>query len=215
MVVVRSTSKRWGGRTSAERRSERRRRLIDAATDIWTESGWAAVTMRGVCARAGLNDRYFYEAFSTRDEILVAAWDGVRNEMLGEVSAVFAERVGEPPIDTVVAAIAIVVERIAHDPGRARILLAQHVGSQPLQDRRVVALQEATQLVVQASSPHLKADADESGLRMDTLIAVGGFVELVTAWHTGQLAVTRQEVVSHSSRLAHTLAERYIVIQAD
>mgnify|MGYP000405556745 CR=1 FL=1 len=84
---VRSINKRWGGRTGAERRAERRQQLIEAATEIWSESGWAAVTMRGVCARTGLNDRYFYEGFKTRDELLVAAWDGVRNDMLGEVAA--------------------------------------------------------------------------------------------------------------------------------
>ncbi len=83
-----------GGRTGAERRAERRQRLIDAATEIWSESGWAAVTMRGVCAKTGLNDRYFYEDFKTRDELLVAAWDGVRNEMLGEVSATLADASG-------------------------------------------------------------------------------------------------------------------------
>ncbi|MEI6253558.1 MAG: TetR/AcrR family transcriptional regulator, partial [Mycobacteriaceae bacterium] len=33
----------WGGRTAVERHAERRRRLIDAATEIWVESGWAAV----------------------------------------------------------------------------------------------------------------------------------------------------------------------------
>ena len=66
--------------------------------------------MRGVCARTGLNDRYFYEDFKTRDELLVAAWDGVRNDMLGEVSALFDERADRPPIETITAAIAIVVD---------------------------------------------------------------------------------------------------------
>ncbi|MCQ4364890.1 TetR/AcrR family transcriptional regulator [Mycobacterium gordonae] len=185
--------------------------MIEAATEIWSESGWAAVTMRGVCARTGLNDRYFYEDFKTREDLLVAAWDGVRNDMLGEVSALFDERVDRPPIETITAAIAIVVDRIARDPGRAHILLAQHVGSSPLQDRRAVALQEATQLVVEASRPHLREDADETALRMDTLVAVGGFVEVITAWHSGLLAVTENEVVAHTSRLAETLAQRYVV----
>ena len=102
---VRSRNKRWGGRTGAERRAERRQQLIEAATEIWSESGWAAVTMRGVCARTGLNDRYFYEGFKTRDELLVAAWDGVRNDMLGEVAALFNERANRPPIETITAAI--------------------------------------------------------------------------------------------------------------
>ncbi len=167
--------------------------------------------MRGVCGRAALNDRYFYEEFKTRDELLVAAWDGVRDDMLGEVAALFTERANRPPIETITSAIAVVIDRIAREPGRAHILLAQHVGSSPLQDRRAVALQEATQLVVEASRPHLRQDADEMALRMDTLIAVGGFVEVMTAWNSGLLEVTEKEVVAHTSRLAETLAQRYVV----
>ncbi|MCE5292421.1 MAG: TetR/AcrR family transcriptional regulator [Nocardiaceae bacterium] len=209
---MRTKAARWGGRTGAERRADRRRRLVNAATEIWTESGWAAVTMRGVCSRAALNDRYFYEEFKTRDELLVAEWDNVRDEMLGEVSATFAERVGQPPIETIRAAISIVVLRIAQDAGRAQILLTQHVGSSTLQDRRAVALQEATQLVMAASKPHLKPDADEMALRMDTFVAVGGFVELISAWHAGLLVdVSQVDIVEHTSRLAETLARRYVV----
>ena len=110
--------------------------------------------------------------------------------------------------------IAAVVDRIAEDPGRAKILLAQHVGSSPLQDRRAVALQEATHLVIAASEPHLRPEADETALRMDTLVAVGGFVELITAWHAGLLDVIQGEIVEHTSRLAETLAERYLVDDA-
>ncbi|WP_278258124.1 TetR family transcriptional regulator [Nocardioides convexus] len=54
--------RRYGGKTAEQRRAERREALLAAAVDIWQESGWAAVTMRGVCARAGLTDRYFYES---------------------------------------------------------------------------------------------------------------------------------------------------------
>ena len=130
--------------------------------------------------------------------------------MLGEVSALFDERVDRPPIETITAAIAIVVDRIARDPGRAHILLAQHVGSSPLQDRRAVALQEATQLVVEANRPHLREDADGRPF-VWTLWLRWGFVEVITAWHSGLLAVTEKEVVAHTSRLAETLAQRYVV----
>lgn len=208
---MRAKTAKWGGRTGAERRADRRRRLVGAATEIWTEKGWAAVTMRGVCSRATLNDRYFYEEFKTRDELLVATWEGVRDEMLGEVSSTFAERLGQPPIETIRAVISTVVVRIAQDAGRAQILLSHHVGSSTLQDRRAMALQEATQLVMAASRPHLRPGADETALRMDTFVAVGGFVELISAWHGGLLDVSQADIVEHTSRLAETLAHRYVV----
>ena len=77
----------WGGRTTSERRADRRSRLLETATDMWCEGGWAAVTMRGVCARAGLNDRYFYESFEDRDALLAAIWDGVRDETAAAITS--------------------------------------------------------------------------------------------------------------------------------
>ncbi|HET6290833.1 MAG TPA: TetR family transcriptional regulator, partial [Amycolatopsis sp.] len=65
-----TASRRYSGKTADERRAERRLALLGAALDIWQEQGWAAVTMRGVCARANLTDRYFYESFANRDVLL-------------------------------------------------------------------------------------------------------------------------------------------------
>src|SRR5512139_974724 len=80
MGRVGESTRTYGGRSAEERRSERRHRLVDAALAIWGEQGWAAVTMRQVCARAGLIDRYFYESFPDRDALLVAVWDQLRDE---------------------------------------------------------------------------------------------------------------------------------------
>lgn len=47
---------------------------------------------------------------------------------------------------------------------------------------------------------------------MDTFVAVGGFVELISAWHAGLLVdVSQVDIVDHTSRLAETLAQRYVV----
>ena len=62
-----TAGRRYGGLTAEERRAERRARLVRAATEIWVAEGWAAVSMRAVCARAGLTDRYFYEEFGNRE----------------------------------------------------------------------------------------------------------------------------------------------------
>lgn len=207
---MRAKARIWGGRTTAERRAERRVRLIMAAIEIWSENGWAAVTMRGVCARTSLNDRYFYEEFGGRDGLLVAAWDSVRDDMLAEIENVFAAHADWPPLDAVRAAILMVVERITQNPGRAQILITHHAGSSPLQERRIAGVQQATELVLLAAHPHLKPDTDQTALRMDALVAVGGFVELISAWQAKLLDVDAQQIVDHASRWAATLSDRYL-----
>jgi AcrR family transcriptional regulator len=200
----------WGGRTAAERHAERRERLIEAATEIWVESGWAAVTMRGVCARTSLNDRYFYEHFADRDELLATVWDGIKDDLIANLVTVLTEDPDRPPIETLGKGIAVVVQRIAADPGWAQIMFGHHVGSAILEQRRTAVLHQATDIMVRAAKPFLKQDADVLGLRMDALVGIGGFVELMTAWQAGLLEIDAPQVIDHCSRLGATLAAAYL-----
>ena len=201
----------WGGRTAAERHAERRRKLIEAATEIWVESGWAAVTMRGVCARTSLNDRYFYENFADRDDLLCTVWDGVRDDLIAQLLGVLTEDRNRPPMDTLSKGIELVVRRISDDPGWAQIIFGRHLGSAVLEQKRTAILHQATNIMIGAAQPYLKPDADERGLRMDALVGIGGFVELVTAWHSGLVDAEAQEVIDHCSRIGTTLASVYLV----
>lgn len=201
----------WGGRTAAERHAERRQRLIDAATEIWVESGWAAVTMRGVCARTSLNDRYFYEHFSDRDDLLATVWDTIKDDLIANLLAVLSEDRNRPPMETLGKGIAVVVERTTADPGWAQIMFGRHLGSAALEQRRTALLHQATNIMVGAAQPYLKPDADELGLRIDALVGIGGFVELITAWQSGLIEVDAQQVIGHCSRIGATLAAVYLV----
>ena len=201
----------WGGRTAAERHAERRQRLIEAAIEIWVESGWAAVTMRGVCARTSLNDRYFDENFSDRDDLLVTVWDGMRDELLAQLVGVLSEDRKRPPMETLAKGIELVVQRISDEPGWAQIMFGRHLGSAVLELRRTEILHQATNIMVGAARPYLRPGADELGLRMDALVGIGGFVELVTAWQSGLLDVDGRQVIDHCSRIGATLASVHLI----
>ena len=72
----------YGGISAADRRADRRRKLVAAGRHLWGESGIADVTVRGVCAHAGLIARYFYVQFDGRDALLFAVVDEVRSQLL-------------------------------------------------------------------------------------------------------------------------------------
>lgn len=207
---VRAPARTWGGRTQEERSSERRERLLVAALDIWVESGWAAVTMRGVCTRAGLNDRYFYEHYTDRDELLAAVWDQVCFEVFAELAAVVAGNVGLPALEILHLAIARAVALQIDSP--ARILFGDHAGSRVLEDRRKTMLTEATDLLIAVGRPYLRPGADESDLRMGTFMGIGGFVELLTAWRTGAIDADTDRIVDHVTRTANLLGAQYLAL---
>lgn len=200
----------YAGRSAEARQADRRERLLGAAVGIWTEQGWAAVTMRGVCSRAGLTDRYFYESFADRDALLVAVWDHLRDQVVALVVAAIAENSDRRPMVQLRAAIRAVVHATRDQPEHARILLGDNAGSAVLERRRRDTLRVFTDLLIDFAQPVLRPGVDARGMAMTTLLGVGGFVELISAWRAGTIDARADEIVDHVTDVATDLAERYI-----
>lgn len=74
------------GREPQQRRSRAtRQRLLDATIESLAEVGWDRTTVVAVAARAGVSRGAAQHHFSTRDELVVAAVDEVRGEILADL----------------------------------------------------------------------------------------------------------------------------------
>ena len=205
-----TTPRRYGGKSAEERRAERRTALVSAALDIWQEQGWAAVTMRGVCAAAGLTDRYFYESFADRDALLATLWDQMRDQTLEMILAAILEHADGHPLEQLRAAHVAVVHHIADEPARAQILFGEHAGSAILEQRRRDTVRLTTDLLVDLARPFLRADVDEQEFRITVLIGIGGFVELMLAWRSGLVDADADTMVAHLDGVGAALAPRFL-----
>lgn len=211
MEAARITPRKYGGRSAEERKAERRTSLLTVALDIWQEQGWAAVTMRGVCARAGLTDRYFYESFADRDELLATVWDQVRAETLTVMLGVVRDHSGDAPLEQLRAVIDVLVHHIADEPSRAQIMFGDHAGSAILEQRRRDTIQLATDLMIQQGTPYLRPDASPAALRMSTVLGIGGFVEAVLAWRAGLMGdIDADEVIEHLASVGVSLGTPFL-----
>lgn len=173
----------------------RRSALVRACREVWCQQGWAAVTMRGVCAHAGLTDRYFYESFADRDELLVAVGDEVRAEVLSVILEAVAPHVAEPPLEQLRAALTAVIDFISSDPGGTQIFFGDHGGNDVLAVLRRRTINAVVELFVEIASPRLLPGVRETDFRVTLLVGIGGFVEAATAWRSGELEVTADELV--------------------
>jgi AcrR family transcriptional regulator len=210
MGTTRATRRRYGGKSAQERRAERRAALIHAGRRIWQEHGWAAVTMRGVCAEAGLTDRYFYESFADRDALLAEIWDQARDEVLGVFLEALQSLPDAPPLEKLRAAAAALVHHIAEEPERAEIIFGDHAGSAVLEQRRREAVQRATDLLVGLARPFLQQGVDERAFRIHVLVGIGGFVELMLAWRSGLIDEEADTLVEHLMGVSAALAPRFV-----
>ncbi|ORA33467.1 TetR/AcrR family transcriptional regulator [Mycobacterium aquaticum] len=172
----------YGGISAADRRTERRSKLLAAGRRIWGESGVTEVTVRGVCAAAGLTSRYFYEQFPSREELLFAISDDVRDEL---ISALVDAGVGDPGTltDKLRSALTAFLDIIAADPHIHRIATGDVSSVAGLAEHRTHILDMITDLVVRLAPTVLNTETpDPVDLRRGARFMVGGVNQLIEAW---------------------------------
>jgi AcrR family transcriptional regulator len=196
-----ASTRPYGGVSAEERRAKRRTQLIEAGVDLLGTEGWQATTVRALCSRAGLTERYFYESFADRDALLVAVFDDVA----GRAAVVVLSATQEAPHDERErsrAAIGAFVELLTGDPRLGRILLLEALGNEALERRRREALQVFAKLIADQAREFYGEGAPEPVDAMLTSTAlVGALAELLIAWLDGSLDVPRQRLVDHCAEL--------------
>ncbi|MDZ7732903.1 MAG: hypothetical protein U5R31_07100 [Acidimicrobiia bacterium] len=99
---------------------ERRALLLRAGFELLGDDTAPVPTVRAVCGRARLNPRYFYEGFDGLDDLVVAVYDAVVEQLTGRLLAA-AGSAPEQPAQTR-AVIEAIVEFVDEDRRRGRVL---------------------------------------------------------------------------------------------
>ena len=177
-----SPSRTYRGISAADRRSARRRQLLDAGLEIVGTRGVERATMTAICVQAGLTERYFYESFSARDELLLAVVDEIAEQVRDVVLAALHDTEGDAAA-RVRAAIAAFAALLTDDPRKGRAALIESSTLPPLRQQRHelvggFAALVTTQAQTLFGDAALPAPQDE----ISALLLVGGLGELLTAW---------------------------------
>ncbi|NUS91789.1 MAG: TetR/AcrR family transcriptional regulator, partial [Nocardia sp.] len=133
----------WGGTTLSERKQARRSALLEAALDLIGESGAAGVTMRAVCRRANLTDRYFYESFASRDELLDVLYRQIADDFLDPMTA-FAVA-DDASRDRALSE--ALVDKVLEDPRKSRLFLVEPYSSTGLGQTTIAVMPAFTRLI--------------------------------------------------------------------
>lgn len=202
----------YGGLSAQRRREVRRAALLAAGLDILGNHGFGRLTVAGLCAAAGLNERYFYESFETTEEVLVAVFDDVIAEMTASIVAAIAAA-PEQTRPKARAAIAAAVELLTDDPRKTRVVFVEPLGAPVLNSRRAdVGRAFAALIVGQAQEFYGPATALRIGSWGDFAAAhlLGGLAETMTAWVRGDLPISREELIERSTDLFVLVADHVV-----
>lgn len=203
---------RYRGSSASERASVRRAALITAARELLATEGASGTTVRGVCAGAGLNPRYFYESFPDLDALLIAVFDEVAQETTRRVLAA-AARAPQDAHAAAHGAIDTFVRHVTDDPGVARILFVEGLGSAALARRRLDAMHEMWRILASFARGFYGREADTDPIGdVAAALLVGGVAELLIAWLDGRLALTREQLIDDLTALFVVTGEGALAI---
>jgi AcrR family transcriptional regulator len=208
-------ARKYKGVTPEERRADRRERLLESGLELFGTVGYANTSVRAICAGASLNSRYFYESFSTREELLVAVYQRVVAEIFTRASeAVALEHTIEGKARAGLAAGWITV---TEDRRKARIVALEVVGvSDNMERLRREARHVLAQLTAEQALSLVGPDVD---IRLDPVLVarflMGGVVEILYDWINGDVTASPERVVEHFTSLFAAASEAAIVRHPD
>ena len=203
----------YGGQSAEQRRAERRAQLLDAGLDLIGTQGWSATTVRGVCTRAKLTSRFFYESFEDLDALAVAVFDQVIEEAAVKVVDAVAATPKDDPKAQVHAAIDTFVRVLTDDPRRARITFIEALGSEALLKRRLETASTFTQLIATQTRATVNSAATEDPL-VDLMarLLTGGLAELLITWLQEEIEIDREQLIEDCVALFVATAESAVAI---
>jgi AcrR family transcriptional regulator len=198
-VGVSEVARSYGGKSADERVTARRARLVDATISLLAANGEARTTMTAVCAEAGLTERYFYESFGSRDELLVAALDSVSEELASTALDAIAASSGEPS-DRVRATIGAVVDLVVAAPDKMRVAVVESNANASMRVRRHELLGSFAALVA-AEAREIFGDETwpEPRDHLHGMIFIAGLSELVASWLLGEVELSPDDLVNTAS----------------
>ncbi len=195
-----STPRRYRGISAEDRQSTRRRQLLDAGLEIVGTRGVERATMTAICAQAGLTERYFYESFSAREELLLAVVDEIAEQVRTAALAALRSTEGDAEAKAR-AAVAAFAALLTDDPRKGRAAIIESSVLPVLRQRRhELFVGFAALVVTQARALFGDSALPPPQDEISAMLLVGGLGELLTTWLRGETRAGVDDIVDVATR---------------
>ncbi|WP_336880008.1 TetR/AcrR family transcriptional regulator [Rhodococcus globerulus] len=200
--------RRYAGLSGDQRAALRRESLLEAGLEVFAAAGNRGATMTAICAQAKLTERYFYESFTSRDELLQKVLDKIADEIRDAGLAALRASTGTLE-QRVRNAIASFVTLLTDDPRKGRVAMIESAAYEPLRAHRRAVLHGFAQMVADEATRMYgdRAWPPRQG-QINGLLFVGGLAELVTAWLNEEISITPKEIVEAATYQFTSTAHR-------
>ncbi len=193
----------YRGVEAAERLTRRRRQLLDAGLELLgaADQDPAELTVRAICAQAGLGVRYFYESFTDKDQFVGAVFDAVIADIAATTQAAVASA---PAEEQARAGMANVVRAMSEDPRVGRLLFSVELSNSVIVRKRAESTALFAALLFQHAGALGAQDTDD--VKAASYFAVGGVTQAISAWLSSEVKLSQEELVDLLAALIDQLA---------
>jgi AcrR family transcriptional regulator len=176
--------RRYRDKTTAERRADRRSKLLDAALDAFASDGYRTSSIEQLCAAAGISTRNFYEEFSDREELLLALHDDLNARALNAVTAAIADIDPNDLPARALAGVRAYFSVMTSDRRWTRIALVESVGVSPTaEEHRRAAIDRFAQVLhAEASRLEQSGAIPPRDYALTSIALVGAVNGLINTW---------------------------------
>lgn len=181
------------------REENRRKKLIDAGLEAFGTKGYAKTNIKTICGLAGLTERYFYESFSNKEDLLSAVYLELVDELQREALEIFSNK-DIDPIEAASRALEMFYQRFQQDPRRAQIQLFEVLGVSARIDREyrdgMRTLAEMVKMFFARAFPGIPQQKLKSSI-VPTGLA-GSIILISHEWVLGGFATPLEDIISQS-----------------
>lgn len=198
--LLMASKRRYNGMSADDRTADRRARLLEAGLEVFSTAGAQNTTMTAICAEAKLTERYFYQNFSSKEDVLEKVVESVSDEI--RAAALDALHSPAPTAeDQVHNAIAAFVGVLTDDRRKGRVAMIESLAVDSLRDYRRQSMRAFAHLVAEQSRELFGEQAwPQPQSEINGLLFIGGLAELVIAWLNDEIAVTPADIVDAATR---------------
>jgi len=194
----------YAGRSAADRRAERRERLLDAGLELFGTAGYAAASIEKLCTHAGVSTRNFYEEFGSREDLLMALHDRIIEQAFQAVLNALSTGDDAPLCQRFELAVRAFITTTASDPRWARLSYVEIIGVSNAVEKHRIAWRErwAEFLESEANRAVARGEARPRSFHLAVVALIGSVNELVHHWSICGGQESLDDVIAEIVRVA-------------
>jgi AcrR family transcriptional regulator len=156
--------------------ANQRQRILAAVADVCHTAGYVAMSVEDIVVTSGVSRRTFYDNFKGKEDVYLAAYDEVSQQLLGQVYEAFSN--AEGLVAKVRDSLSAFLSFVAEEPAFADMCIVEVLAAGPNAiERRNRTMTAFAEMIEKAAADELPKSKLPPALTAETL--VGGIYEVV------------------------------------